>query len=124
MSIYTCMDSVGTLQRPVISRDSAQGVTQSAWTTIVCNFPCSAQQSGASRMAFYQQMSASISSNLYTAQNIEAQENDRIKIVDRTGRTYWYNVDGQTQPVGRGIQWQTAVTLVQQPSDGGVNGNE
>lgn len=117
MSVTSMCESTGTLQRAVIGRDAQQGVTQTTWTDLLCNFPCSSQQSGASRMAFYAQMSASIGSTLYTPIDIGAQANDRVKVTDRTGTIIYYNVDGQTQSVGRGRLYQTQVTQVQTPTD-------
>jgi hypothetical protein len=107
-------ESVGTLQRSLTGRDSQQGVTQT-WFNVLCNFPISAQQSGASRMAFYAQMSASIGTTFYTPDNIGAQANDRLKVTDRTGTITYYNVDGITQSVGRGRLYTTQGTAIAEP---------
>ena len=117
MSLWTMLESTGTLEAPTIGRDASQGVTQTTWTEVLCDFPCSVQQSGGSRMAFYAQMSPSIGTTVYTATDIGAQPNQRMIITDRTGDSKYYNVNAMTQSVGRGRLWQTECTLIGEPSD-------
>ncbi len=119
MSLITTMcESVAVVKRPVIGRDSAQGVTQPSFTVVASNLPCSVQEPSTAVQELYAQRNTFVTAKLYFAQDPLAQVNDRVEATDRTGRTSVYLVRGEAQAVGRGRLWDLDAEKVPQPGTG------
>jgi hypothetical protein len=113
--ISSMFESVATVQRPLIGRDSAAGVTQDPFTTLARNLPCSCQQAKASVRDLYAQRNLVVTTTIYFNTDPGAEANDRIIVTDRTGTCSSYNVSGKSQPVGRGWLFKVDAELVRSP---------
>ena len=106
------------LQRPKTGVDAAGGTTQdwvSNSVTLLTNIPCSQQEAGAMKKQYYMMNNAEVTTTIYTAQDIQAEPNDRLIVTDRNGFPVYYLVQGQSQPVGRGRLWGTDCVRVRGP---------
>ena len=109
------MDSTATLYRPTIGRDAVSGVTQTFNKVIWSGKACSYQEKSSTVMDIYGQRQTMVRRMLYFAEDPQAEVNDFITAVDRTGTTYKLLVQGAAQPVGRGIQWELEVERIRAP---------
>lgn len=110
------MESVLTLKRPTIGRDSRSGVTQDPFKTIISNVPCSVQEAGASVQSLFAQRSTTVNITVYTPFDIGAEVNDRIEATNkRTNTTVYLNVQGEATSDTRGRLWSVDCQLVRAP---------
>lgn len=114
--VGTMLESTATTKRPTIGRDSAQGVTQDPFVTLLTDVPCSCQQASARVQELYAQRNAFVTTTVYFAQDPQVQPNDLLLVTDRTGGTANYRVVGQSQAVGRGRLWNVDCEFVGAPS--------
>ena len=109
MSLITTMfESFGTVQVQTVGRDNRQGVTGTPWTNKPgsVNLPCSVQKSGTQVSLLYAQRETVVGTTVYFAQDPQAQVNDRFFATEaRTGKTTYYLVRGEAEPVMRGALW-------------------
>lgn len=115
MSLYSLMESYGTLKRPTIGRDTTQGVTQSPFVNVSgsVNIPCSVQQASGRTQEIYAQRNIFVTTTLYFPRDPHCQVNDRFEATDRTGVTSIYLIRGVTAQLGRGRVWQVEAELIQ-----------
>ena len=90
--ISTMMESYGTLKRPTVGRDTAQGVTSTPFVTVAVNLPCSVSQMSASAQLLYAQRNVFISTVIYLAVDPGANVNDVFDATDRLGNVTRYLV--------------------------------
>ncbi len=99
-----CESQAVDLQRPGIGQDTSGGTTQvfssvPGWVAL----PCSVAKPSSSPIVLYEQRNYQNATELwFPTGDPGAQINDNIYVMDRTGRTYIYLVEGEAQPVGRG----------------------
>lgn len=110
MSLLTLMESVGTLKRPNIGRDSAHGTTQT-FDIIAANVTCSVQPLTMQDRDLYGQTNTEINMMIFTLLNIGARNNDRFEVEELdsngqpTGVVNTYLVRGFQTPVSRYRFW-------------------
>jgi hypothetical protein len=116
--ISTMLESSGVVKRPIIGRDTAEGVTQPAFNPVTDLLPCSIQQASVRVITLYAQRNSNVTTTIYFAQNPMAQVNDIFVGTDRTGKTLTYLVKGEAQSVGRGRLWQIEAEWIPEPGPG------
>jgi hypothetical protein len=96
VSLYTTMlESVATLQRPQISRDSRQGTVQTfADVPGAVNIACSVQPSSSNDRLLYGQRNVFITCTVYFTQDIGAKVNDILQVEDVNGNLRYYQIKG------------------------------
>lgn len=121
------MESSAVVYRPSIGRDSRQGVTQTPFVPVdpvnggvevnrlETELPCTVQQASPRTIMLYGQQNAEFSTVLIFAQDPRCQQNDQIRVTDRTGNVTYYLVVGAALPTGRARQWIVTANYVQQP---------
>ena len=115
------LESSCLLRRPTISRDAANGVIQDPFVIIASNLPCSVQELPTRELILYAQRNTNVTTKVYFASDPRAQINDRLDVMDRTGRTSAYLVRGEAQAVGRGRLWDLDAEKIPQPGSGFLN---
>jgi hypothetical protein len=115
--VGTMCESSANVYRPTIGRDSQEGVIQDPFVHIAGPFPCSLNEGGATAGVLYGQRNAEIGTTIYFPLDPLAEVNDLIVLVDRSGRSVQYLVQGEAQSSsGREVLWAINVTRVRQPS--------
>ncbi len=112
----TMMDSICTIQRPSIGRDTQEGTTQTFDQVIQANMPCSQQEASASVRMLYAQRNTQVSTTFYFYMNPGTEVNDRLISTDRLSQVAYYLVQGEAEPVGRGRLWQVQCERIRQPN--------
>lgn len=110
------LESTGSLRRPTIGRDSAQGVTQNPFVTLFENVACSVQQARTSVKELYAQRNTVVTTTVYFASDPGAQVNDLFTATDRAGTVSNYLVRGKSQAVGQARLWNTDMELIEEPT--------
>jgi hypothetical protein len=114
--ITTLLESVATLKRPTISRDSRSGVVQDPFKILATNVPCSVQEAGSSVQAIYAQRSAVANVTVYFVSDPEVEPSDRIEATNkRTNTTVYLNVQGEATSDTRGRLWSVDCQLIRAP---------
>lgn len=112
--IGTMLESTCDIEKEVISRDSAGGVTQE-FQVVSSDIPCSQQEAGAGVKMLYGQRNAFVTTVLYFAEDPDVNPNNRIICSDMVGNITTYLALGQAQPNGRGRLWSVDCERIRQP---------
>ena len=99
MSLFSMLESAGTLKRPVISTTAAHGTAQEPPETIIENVPCSVQPAGTHVQLIYAQRNTIVTTRIYFDQDIGAKVNDYFDVTDSALVTHRFLVKGVTQHV-------------------------
>lgn len=97
MSLYSMLESVGTLKRATISRDLNKGVVQDPFTDIIVDVACSVQPASISAKEIYAQREAFITASIFFEDDIGARVNDRFHVVDSNGTEHIFLIHGFSQ---------------------------
>lgn len=104
MSLETMLESIGTLKRPTISKDSYKGTIQTGFSTIVSDRKCSVQPASPEVATLYAQRNVSVTVSIYLSSSIGAQINDIFVVTDRDGVEHTYQVRGESKDLLNRIQ--------------------
>ncbi len=104
MSLYSMLESVCTIKRPTISRDSHEGVVQTFDQIIVQDVACSVQPASANITVLYAQRNLNVNTTIFFAQNVFAEANDVIEVTDREGILHTFQVMGYRKQIFYRIQ--------------------
>ena len=94
MSLDTMLESVGTLKRPVMGRDSAGGQTQDQ-KVVLTDIPCSVQEASGSTVTRFAQRQTQVDTTIYMEEDIGARENDILEVEDDDGRVATFSIPAQ-----------------------------
>lgn len=109
------LDSVATVNRPVIGKDANQGTTQAFTTVVASNLPCSYQESSSTVMDFYGQRQTVNSVTVYFPLDPQLVVNDQLVVVNPFEGTVYLVAEGRSTPAARGVLWQVACRRQEQP---------
>jgi hypothetical protein len=110
------MESVATVKRPTIGRDSRRGVTQDPFRVLISGLPCNSNQSSASTKEIYGQRNVTVTHTVYFAQDPGAEVNDLLVVTNqRTGVVSNLLVRGQSDSDTRGRLWVVDCEQVRSP---------
>jgi hypothetical protein len=115
--ISTMLESVATIQRPIIGRDSRQGVTQPQFKILATSLPCSAQEASGSVRELYAQRNAVVTTTIFFVQDPLTEPNDRVIVTNmRTGNITTLLIQSEATSDTRGRLWSVDCQLVRAPT--------